>query len=99
MEKREELVEELDEAAWDVARVEVDDPSWTILGARVVELIARADAMLALGDRTGGDVGPAVRWDRTDPPVVLARALGTVHRRLAAMAEPVPPAHGSDFAA
>jgi hypothetical protein len=99
MEKVRDLVEQLDEAAWDIAQAKLDEQSWTILGARVVELIDRAERMLAFADRPGGDAGPAICWARTDPPVVLARAFGTVHRRLVAMAQLPLPVRGSGFAA
>ncbi len=98
MEQVRDLVEQLDEAAWDIAQAELDEPSWTIRGARVAELINRAERLLALAERPG-DSGPAIRWERTDRPVVLARAFGTVHRRLVAMVELPLPAPGSGFAA
>jgi hypothetical protein len=99
METVEDLIQELDEAAWAIAQVDLADQSWTILEPRVLELIDRADRVLALGHRTGVDAGPAVRWARTDPPVVLARAFGLVHRRLAAMAGLTLPAPASGVAA
>ena len=100
METVREMIQEFEQAAWTIARVELDEESWTTLRARVVGLIERGDRALALVGCTGGKTWTAIRWDGADSPVVLARAFGVVHRRLdAALEGPMPAADGRGFAA
>lgn len=100
METVQQMVQEFEQAAWTIAEVDLDEQSWTTLRARVVDLIERGDRALALVGCTGGESWTAIRWERADRPVVLARTFGTVHRRLvAALDVPAPTAKGSGFAA
>lgn len=100
MEMVREMIQEFEQAAWTIAEVELDEQSWMALRARVVDLIERGERAVGLVGGTGGETWTAIRWDRTDSPVVLARAFGAVHRRLAAALQvPMPAAEGPGFAA
>lgn len=100
MEMVRKMIQEFEQAAWTIAGAELDEESWTTLRARVVALIERGDRALALVGCTGGETWTAIRWDVADSPVVLARAFGVVHRRLAAALDvPMPAAEGPGFAA
>lgn len=100
METVQQMAQEFEPAAWTIAEAELNEQSWTALRAPVVDLIERGERALALAGATGGETWTAIRWDRSDAPVVLARAFGVVHRRLvAALDVPVPAAEAAGFAA
>lgn len=100
MDTVEQMIQEFEQAAWTIAAAELDEQSWTALRTPVVDLLERGERALALAGGTGGENWTAIRWDRSDAPVVLARAFGVVHRRLvAALDVPVPAAEAPGFAA
>ena len=80
------MLQEFDEAAWTIAEAGLDETPWTELRGRVVELIRRGTHTLTVAEGTASDGWGATPWAETDAPVVLARAFGMVHRRLAARA-------------
>lgn len=73
-----ELVDEFEHTAAILAEADLDEESWLRLRRRVVHLIERGSFLT-----TSGDLASA-HWDQTDPPVLLARAFGTIHTRLVA---------------
>lgn len=91
METLRETVQEFEEVAWTITRAGLDERAWTTLRSWVVALIDRGQRVLARHDGADGETWSAMRWERTDSPALLARAFGTLHRRLAATLErPVP---------
>jgi hypothetical protein len=80
------MLQEFEDAAWSIAEAGLDEQPWTQLRGRVIELIQRGNRTVTLIERTYSDDWMAICWDETDTPVMLARAFGTVHRRLAGAA-------------
>lgn len=80
----EDTLGRFDRAAWSIADSGLAHASWTELRRDVIDLIERGNAAVALVDGMYSDSWAAIRWDETDAPVVLTRAFGKVHRRLAA---------------
>jgi hypothetical protein len=83
-----ELLQEYQRTAREAAATDLTDQPWdaTWLRGRVIDLLERGGFALAVLE--GSDASPwcAITWTEADPPMVLARALAIVHRRLAAAA-------------
>lgn len=79
-----EALHEFDRVAWSIADAGFEEASWLPLRKYVIDLIERGNAAVALVDGAPSDSWTAIRWDETDAPVMLARAFGKAHRRLAA---------------
>lgn len=72
------LMHQFEQTAEILAEAGLDEESWVPLRGRVIDLIQRGSALTTYSTLAG------VHWDETDPPVLLARAFGTVHAGLAA---------------
>lgn len=90
-----ELLQEFEQVAWVIAGAKLDDTSWTQLRAQVVDLIQRGNTLLG---QNAGNGWTGAHWDQTDAVVMLARAFGVVHRRLAALPEWAPAMEGTSVA-
>lgn len=86
METAREMLQELDEAAWTIAEAGLDETGWMHMHMkrRVIDLTDGANRMVAILQNHGSGCWHPVRWDEGDPAVMLARAFGKAHRRLAA---------------
>ena len=78
-----EMLQEFEQAAWDIAGAGVDEELWTPLRARVVDLVEQGELSVAVTQGTATSARPAIRWHPADPAVVLTRAFALAHRRLA----------------
>lgn len=83
METGPQLLQEFEQAAWDIAGAGVDEKLWTPLRARVVDLIEQGDLSVAVTQGMATSARTAIRWHQADPAVVLTRAFALAHRRLA----------------
>jgi hypothetical protein len=84
METMRKLLDEFEQAARSIDEAGIYEASWTDLRARVIDLIQRGNRMVAHSAEPDNERWNAIQWDGTDAPVLIARAFGMVHRRLAA---------------
>ena len=82
-EPHQRLLDEFERTAHTIADAGVDPASWAGLRYEVVDMIDRGNRALARGGTRNDVDWSEIRWDESDAPVVLARAFGVVHRRLA----------------
>ncbi len=83
MEVGPEMLQNFEQAAWDIAGAGVDEELWAPLRARVVDLIEQGELSVAVIQGTATSARTPIRWHPADPAVVLARAFALAHRRLA----------------
>lgn len=83
MEAGPEMLQDFEQAAWDIAGAGVDEELWTPLRVRVVDLIEQGELSVAVIQATATSARTAIRCHAADPAVALTRAFPLAHRRLA----------------